>query len=318
VARAQLRWNAGTKNVRSTAQRDLVPLPTQTGGIAYADPADSTLTSTVAAYNYPGALVVSSRGAYDAQCFKDASAAGCTVLLYIDALVLNATGRYHSLLYNSSAYGAAVSQWGTYSANSTGVVADFRVGGILQSKLEAVLELAVAENPHIGGFFADDLGSRSWFPNMDWTTVPAQDQTDYRRGAIGLANTFRTVADRHGLMVMVNGTWTGGTLAANGGGYPAIGTHGCSLADGGFVEHHDTEIAFWTPYVTSSQWASASNCTRGTAFHMAVMSTSAGVTEFTAPQIFAYVALQTSANYDYPPTPAGLFHQTGLPSKVGR
>jgi hypothetical protein len=142
VARAQLRWNAGTKNVRSTAQRDLVPLPTQTGGIAYADPADSTLTSTVAAYNYPGALVVSSRGAYDAQCFKDASAAGCTVLLYIDALVLNATGRYHSLLYNSSAYGAAVSQWGTYSANSTGVVADFRVGGILQSKLEAVLELA--------------------------------------------------------------------------------------------------------------------------------------------------------------------------------
>ena len=44
---------------------------------------------------------------------------------------------------------------------------------MLQHKLECVLETMVAENPHMAGWFADDLGSRSWFPGFNWDVRPA-------------------------------------------------------------------------------------------------------------------------------------------------
>ena len=63
---------------------------------------------------------------------------------------------------------------------------DFRVGSVLQSKLECVLEKMVAENPHMAGFFADDLGSRSWYPGFSWDTWGTTNQQSYRAGAIAL------------------------------------------------------------------------------------------------------------------------------------
>jgi hypothetical protein len=289
-----------------------VPLanrPTQAATIAWEDTGDPA-NAALANYAADGALISVGRTNYADQVVKDVSAAGGTVLIYLDAVAINNFGRYHSLLFDSSVYGAAVPQWGSYMANTGLPLADFRVGGILQGKLEAVLELMVSENPHMGGWFADDLGSRSWFPLINWGTVPQTDKDAYRAGAIALAQTFRTVADRHKLVYIVNGTWTGG----DGGGYPNTALDGCSLADGGYVEHHDGEISFWGPYATATQWASGSAVTNGTSFMWAVMNTSAGQTEFVNSNAFAFVNTQTTANYDVPTAPWGTFHRTGLPS----
>jgi hypothetical protein len=80
------------------------------------------------------------------------------------------------------------------------------------------LEKVVAENPHMAGWLADDLGSRYWFPDLDCASFP--DKAAYRAGAIALTKTFRKVANRHHLIFLVNGTWTGGSLTSAGGGYP--------------------------------------------------------------------------------------------------
>jgi hypothetical protein len=282
----------------------IVNLPTQPGAILYGS------TSGVSAYAHPGALLIVESTLLGNQVFKDAAAAGCTILAYLDTVAWNTNGIYHQALYNSSAYGAAVPQWGTYMANTGLPLADFRVGGIEQGKVAGVLGKIVTDFPHIGGFFADDLGSRSWFPLINWSTFPSGDKADYRAGAIALTQTFRTVCDSHGLVFMVNGTWA----ANDGGGYPDATQHGNSLADGGMVEHHDGEIAFWQTYAASTtQWATSSPITNGKAINFAVMAGSAGVTEFVNANVFSHVCLES----DYTlaaPTPWGSFHATNLPT----
>src|SRR5262249_40600683 len=151
--------------------------------------------------------------------------------------------------------------------NEWGYLNDFRVGSVVQQKLECVLEKMVAENPHMGGFFADDLGSRSWFPGIDWSSWSTADKMAYRDGAVAMSRTFRKVADRHGLTVLAKGTWS----ADEGGGYPDASRAGNALADGGVVEHHSAdELPFWRSYACSSQWATQSPITRGKAFMWAI------------------------------------------------
>jgi hypothetical protein len=176
-----------------------------------------------------------------------------------------------------------------------------------------VLEKMVAENPHMAGWFADDIGSRSWFPGFSWDSWGSANQQAYREGAIALTKTFRDVANRHGLIFLVNGTWSGGSLATSGGGYPDASKTGNALADGGFVEHHDGEIGFFGPYGCASQWATQSPVTKGKAFNYAVTNTAAGKNEYVDSNCFAYVNQQA----DYDSAPAwGSFHPTGLPSRV--
>jgi hypothetical protein len=165
----------------------------------------------------------------------------------------------------------------------------------------------VAENPHMAGIFADDLGSRSWFPGFDWESFP--DKAAYRAGAIALTHTLRSVADEHGLVFIVNGTWS----ANDGGGYPNVGQHGNALADGGFVELHDGQISFFGPYGCSSQWAAQSSVTKGEAVSYAVTKTFAGRAEYANSGCYAYVNQQSDYNGV---APWGDFHATGLPSEV--
>jgi hypothetical protein len=297
------------------ATAPIVNQPAQAAGIFWADTGDAS-NDLASGYARPGGLVSVGRTNYADQVFKDVSAAGGTVLVYLDPIIPNPFGRYADLLFNSSVYGAAVPLWPPgYPANSWGSLGDFRTaadgGGIMQGKLEAVLELIVSENPHIGGFFLDDVGSRSWFPNLNWTTFP--DKAKYRTGAIAAVQTARTVADRHGLMVIVNGTWTAG----DGGGYPNTALDGCSLAEGGYIEHHDGEISFWGPYASSTQWGAASPITAGVPFCWAAMNTSAGQTEFVNSGQVAFVNTQTTANYDGVAA-WGSGHSTGLPTRVAR
>jgi hypothetical protein len=277
-------------------------LPAQAAGIIYGAPSGAW------PYAHPGGLVVAGRDNYQGQAFKDVSAAGGTVLIYLDAIIDNPHGRYHEMLNNPSECGPATSRWpGNYQANDWGYLNDFRVGSVLQSKLECVLEKMVAENPHMAGWFADDLGSRSWFPDIDWASFP--DKVAYRAGAIALTQTLRTVANEHGLIFIVNGTWS----ANSGGGYPDASRSGNSLADGGFVEHHDGEIAHFGPYGCSAQWAAQSPITKGKAINYAVTNTAAGKAEYVDSNCYAYVNQQV----DYSGVaPWGTFHATGLPSRV--
>ena len=284
----------------------MINRPTQPASVVYGKP--GTIGQAIA-YAHPGGLVVAGRDNYADQVFKDISAAGGTVLIYLDTIINNSYGRYEDMLINESACGPAVPLWpGNYQANQWGYLNDFRVGGVLQAKLKSVLETMVAENPHMAGWFADDLGSRSWFPGIDWSTF---DQQAYRDGAIAIAQTFRQVADEHGLIFIVNGTWS----ANDGGGYPDTTQHGLSLADGGFVENHDGQIGFFGPYANSPQWASQSPVTRGVSFMYATTLTRAGLAEYAGSGCYAYVNLQP--DHDYAAAP-WTFHATGLPSGVSR
>jgi hypothetical protein len=289
-----------------TAREDIQNLPPQAAGLVYGNP------TSAAEYAVPGGLVVTGRDNFQSQEFKDVSAAGGTVLIYLDAIIRNSHGRYHEMLNNPSECGPATSRWpGNYLANSWGYLNDFRVRSVLQSKLECVLEKMVAENPHMAGWFADDLGSRFWFPDINWASFP--DKAAYRAGAIALTKTFRKVADRHHLIFLVNGTWAAGSLASAGGGYPNPAKSGNAFAEGGVVEHHDSEIDYFGPYGCSRQWADQSPITHGKAFNYAVTRTEVGTIEYLKSSCYAFVNNQT----DFANSRRwGNSHPTGLPTRV--
>lgn len=275
----------------------------QPAGLVYGSSAGA------AAFRSAGALVVAGRDNYADKPFRRVSAAGGTVLVYLDPVIDNAYGRYHRLLLQASSCGPRAARWpGNLRANRWGHLVDFRPGSVVQQKLECVLETMVRENPHMAGWFVDDVGSRSWFPDIDWETFAGKDA--YRAGAIELTRTFREVADRYGLVFVVNGTWSAG----DGGGYPDPDVHGNSLADGGVVEHHDDQIAFFGPYGCSRQWAAQSPVTRGHAIMYAVTKSRSGTDAYVGSGCYAYVGQQQ--HYGETAAPWGPFHPNDLPSGV--
>jgi hypothetical protein len=282
-------------------------LPSQPAALVYGDDAQPP-----SSYDHPGALVVAGRVNYGGAGFKAVSAAGGTVLIYLDTVVNGGTyGRYHDMLISSSECGGAVPNWpGAPKANSFGFLMDFRVGSVEQNKLECVLEKMVAENPHMGGWFADDLGSHWYFPSLDFNSW--SDKAAYQAGAIQLTKTFRKVANEHGLIFIVNGTWDDGN---DGGGYPDPNKFGNALADGGMVEHHDGQESFFGPYGCSTQWAAQSPVTKGKAFMYSMSASASDRDAYSALNCYAYTASQS--DYSNAPAPWSGFHATGLPSKVG-
>ena len=311
---AAWRWNSATIPIGGNPTPELTPLPAQPCTFSYS----STPPVGVLDYAHPGGLVIAGREGYAHARYQSVAAAGGTVLIYLDPIISNATGFYHDKLINASEFGAAVPHWpGDPQANQYGYINDIRVGGTLQSKLEGVLELMVSQNPHMAGWFIDDCGSRTWFPDHDWASWSTVDQQAYRNGAIAICQTVRTVADRHGLIFIVNGTWGAGTLAAAGGGYPSLGTHGCSLADGGCAEHHTTaELPYWQAYghPVNSQWANDSAYTNGTSFNVAIAANTTDRDSYAASGSFSHVCVQN--DYGIIPTPWTSFHANGLPSGV--
>jgi hypothetical protein len=298
------------------------PTPSQTASTITNLPGQPAITaygssSAVNPFAHQGALIIAGRDNYADQPMKDASAGGATVLIYLDAIIDNPYGRYHEMLNHPSECGPATSRWpGNYQANSWGYLNDFRVGSVLQSKLRCVLEKMVAENPHMGGFFADDLGSRSWFPGFSWDTWGTTNQQSYRAGAIALAQTFHDVAAKHGLMVMVNGTWTAGSLASSGGGYPNMSSHGLALADGGYIEHHAAaELNYWTAYA-QGQWATAAGSVARGKPVMYVQARDATTRDaYNKAGVFSFLSAQVEWDTA---SVWSAFHATGLPSRVAR
>ena len=310
-----------------SAAATITILPTQPAALVYSDlPVDLALAN---AYAKPGALVVAGRYNFQDQVFKNVSANNGTVLIYINAMLNNAVGPYHDLLINDSVCGPAVPKWPglTAMANQWGYLNDFRVGGIEQVKLECVLEKMVTDNPHMAGWFADDIGSRSWYPGYapvgqpksvtsqyNWANWSTSNKQAYRDGAVALTQTFRKVADKHGLIFIVNGTWSAGSIANSGGGYPDANQHGNSLADGGFVEHHDGEQSFFVPYACSAQWAAQSPVTHGEAIMYEISLSDSDRNIYANSGCFAYASSQ--ADYDIAQAPWTTFHPTGLPTNA--
>ncbi|GAA1920206.1 hypothetical protein GCM10009737_22160 [Nocardioides lentus] len=283
---------------------------TQPALVAYGNP------GAAAPYAERGALVIAGRENYGSAAMKRVSRRGGTVLVYLDAVIDNDHGRYHAMLNRRSVCGPATRAWpGDWRANSYGRLNDFRPGSVVQRKLGCVLRRIVAENPHIAGFLADDLGSRSWFRGFSWDAFGARNRQAYRAGAIAAAKTFRRVADRHGLVFLVNGTWEGGSVHSKGGGYPTASASGNALADGTIAEHHRPD-AFWgRTYPCARQWANASSVTRGTQFNFAIASTDADRRAFARSGCYAFAATQTT--YERARV-WGRFRPTGLPHRVTR
>lgn len=289
-----------------TSPHLLVP-PSQPFALAYGT-ADGPLLD----YAAPGALVVAGSTSEGRPEFATLARAGTHVLYYLDPVVANPDGRYQALLLEPSACGPAVPLWpGLPRANVYGPVADFRPGGVLQGKLACVLEAMVAEHPTMAGWLADDLGSRSWFPGIDWSRLSGDDRWAWRVGAAALTATFRAVADRHGLLVVVNGTWQAGRPDLSGGGYPDPALDGNALADGTLVEHHDGQAAFFAPYACGPQWARASPVTRGRPVNGVVTRSAAALPTYLATGCFAYGVAQD--DYDTLPVPWSGFVPTDLP-----
>jgi hypothetical protein len=248
---------SNTQPSATSAAGEPLNRPTNSAVIMYAEGEPSA--SDVANWSKPGALVVVGRTNYDDPWVHTVADGGATVLLYLNTVNNDDWGRYHDKLVNASEFGPAVPTWpGQGAANEWGSLNDFREGSVLQDKLPGVIELAISENPHISGLFLDDLGSRSWYPGIDWDSWSDADKEAYRNGAIAITQTARAAADEHDLFLMVNGTWGATSLTGQGdGGYPNRSLPGNSLVDGGFVENHDanTEMAYWTVYAgPDAQW----------------------------------------------------------------
>lgn len=308
-----------------------------TAGIVYANQPTQPMRyhydqQPLSAWSQPGALVIAGLGREDIgppgtspaypgtdPGYIAAAEAGATVIAYIDPIIDNDWGLYHELLMHEfdslgRTVGPEAGLWpGGHVANEWGNLADFRVGSVIQQKFGAVLELMLDENPWLAGFWIDDTGTRSWFPGFSWEDdFTDTDRQAYRAGAIELVKTARQVCDTKRMpngrrrIILVNGTWTAGTLLSDGGGYPNMAVHGCSLVEGAEIEHHTLD-AWWTAYATGPQWATEAS-TNGVPFIVASCTTDAILDDFVAAGIVSHAESAESAT-----TVWGPFHETGLP-----
>ena len=83
---------------------------------------------------------------------------------------------------------------GPFKVDEWGNLGDFRVGSLLNTKLQGVLNLMLTENPHLSGFFLDGLGTTAYPGDggFSWDTFPMK--AEYRAGAIAQAQIAREIS----------------------------------------------------------------------------------------------------------------------------
>jgi hypothetical protein len=130
-------------------------LPAQAVGISYG-------AASGAKYANPGGLVVAGRDNYQGQAFKDVSAAGGTVLIYLDAVIDICTAATHDLLINpSEMWSGDVPLAGQLPCELAGLLTTSGWGRCCRASSSTSLEKMVAENPHMVGWFAGESGDSS-------------------------------------------------------------------------------------------------------------------------------------------------------------
>lgn len=323
-----------------------IPTPHQAMTITYEDTISVPYAQFVSDWGRPGALIIAGRVNYNDSRMVECANRGATVTPYLDCLITNPYGRYHTLLLNASPeFGARIPEWpggpdsGRWRANSIGstinYLSDFREGALMHqpignvaarvaafpwmdptwTRLEAILELMAYENPTIGGFFADDLGSRSYFADLNWTNFGATYRSQYRLGAIEISKAFDRVCKRHQLVYCANGTWNAGIN--NGGGYPNVDAAGLASAALFMIENHPAaEYAYGVNWGSAPQWGDSS-ITGGPAYPVVIVNENTQAGEFAnwaATGVPAYLgrhygSYTTMAVY-------GSGRANGLPSRV--
>lgn len=309
-------WEPPTEDPEPGEPGPITNVPTQPSAMIW----DGEGGAHALAYARPGALVTVGRDNFASPTAKKLAAGGATVVIYLDPVIDNPWGRYHSLLLTDQpgeGFPGAVPRWpGSPKANEWGWVNDLRAvaGSVLHAKLPRVLDLALRENPHLGGVLLDDVGSRSWFPGFDWGRWSQADRQAWRTGMLHIVAAARAVCSQHGVGLWVNGTWQAG----NGGGYPDPNQHGHSMIDGAVVENHGiSEMGYWREYCSSKQWATDSPITGGKPFHWAWNINNWDARNAYIAQGFVSHAL-AQKDRDTPDEPwdAAAFHPTGLPSRT--
>jgi hypothetical protein len=206
---------------------------------------------------HPGAVIIGGRtNIYLNPTFEQAANAGATVLIYLNCMVSETTGQYHVMMYPSG-FPQLVVDGVTLRRNTLGTTyafADMRVQA-QRDRVTSAFTQAFEDMPWLSGAFADDLGSGAGSTTPDAGGWTSNQRAAFRQSAINGAVDVRAVCDTYEKITIHNGTWAAGTTYPNGGGYPNIGLHGCSLADGWCIEHHDSEIGttpgtyFWDFYI---------------------------------------------------------------------
>ena len=295
----------GNRNNEDTKAAGVITIfPPQPGAVIYNSDAPSS-------YARAGAMV--DMNSAETPGAKAVSNAGGTVLVYVDTIADGSGGNYAGMINNANYCGPAIGRWpGANRFNDYGYVRDLRIL-VNSGKLKCILEKVVADNPHMGGFFADDLGTTN--PQYSGSIATPKNgcsapTDEFYNAAVNTMKVFRQVADAHGLMVMSNGSWAGPLCN---GGYPIRSQHGTSLAEGWCIEHHSRD-AFFAAYTGSSQWADASPITKGQPAHFAIVSP--GDSSWNSDPNVAWVA-QQNTYASAPPIWTSNFHPTGLPTKVG-
>lgn len=317
--------------------------PTQPMVFAY-DPTTTAefddLGITVGNYGHPGAIVVCGRVNYGHQRFKDLAAAGATILIYLDVMITNTYGTYHSLLDNAGALGPAIPAWpGPIPANSYGNINDFRTTSVMHqrldalvspvpagyngshTRLQAVVNKMFADNSHLHGVFMDDLGSRSYFEGPSgnvniWAGMSTTAKQQYRAGAIKVLEDTWVICKALGKAIFVNGSWEAGDLVTHGGGYPNPNISGASKANGGVWEHH-VHDSFGDDYINGAQWAL--DAPVGAGYRFGIVISSSGTERIPWMGRVSHLTEQSSADgYDgEPPWSTTAWHPTGLPPATG-
>jgi hypothetical protein len=193
--------------------------PAQSAQFVYQEsPAVST------AYWKPDALTVLGRVPTNPGRIEAAQAGGL-VSIYLDVIVHNNYGPYHTLFFDASACGAAIPKW-SGTGTSYGPGADIRVSHFA-SKFECVVRKIKADHPYIRSIFLDDYGP-------GWTGYTDNNQRCQARQALGAAfDRLLPVGAELGLMFFANTLWH----AESCGGWPDASKNGLRGAVGVW-EHH--------------------------------------------------------------------------------
>jgi len=275
--------------------------PPQPGAVIYGSDAPSSYARPGAMVDMlssetPGAVAVSNAGGH--------------VLVYTNVMITASGGNYTALINDANAYGPAIGRWPgqTTPYNQWGYVRD--LGTFVSSgKLLKVLNKIVSDNPHMAGFFADDLGTT----NSDYKSPLASPGNGYSvptdafyNAVIDVLQIFRQVCDAHRLILIINGMMDG----RGNGGYPVRNQHGCSLVEGCCAENHTNDGGYWTQVMSAPQWANESPITKGKPCGFVIVPP--GDTSWRNHPDVAWIAEQSS--YTSAPSPWSGFHATGLPT----
>ena len=150
--------------------------PAQSASLAYDDVAGAL------SYAHPGGLVVAGRDNFGDPAFEQVSAAGGTVLVYLNPVIDNAHGRYHRMLLASSMCGPRLLGGRATTEPTSGATSTTSdLGRHCSTSSSACWRRWSPRTPTWRGGSPTTSGSRSWFPDAQLARLRGQAGLPRRR-----------------------------------------------------------------------------------------------------------------------------------------